>query len=345
MTVDARMPEALAAETLSRLSRALAAGIDVRRAWTSEAARVPPRWRAALAAGGRVLDAGGSLAEAARAAGVFGPVVCGLIEVGDRTGRDAEVLADVATALAEAARLRRELAAGLVRPALQLLVALAAIGVLVAVAGSITDLDGRRTDVLGVGLQGSAGLRVYLAAVAVAAVAGGIALAWGLRSWRAAGRCRRLARSMPMIGPALEAADAAAWCRGAALADQSGLDAGGLVAVASQAAPALAIAVEPVVERLRKGADLAEALAAGARGRLPPRVLEAVAVGQLTGTTAETLHRLAGQLAAEARSGFTLAVRAAGMLAWAAVAIVSTIVIVRFFAAYASLIQDAARGG
>jgi hypothetical protein len=33
------------------------------------------------------------------------------------------------------------------------------------------------------------------------------------------------------------------------------------------------------------------------------------------------------------------------MLAWAAVAIVSTIVIVRFFAAYASLIQDAARGG
>jgi type II secretory pathway component PulF len=232
-----------------------------------------------------------------------------------------------------------------VRPALQLLVALAAIGVLVAVAGSITDLDGRRTDVLGVGLRGSAGLRVYAAVVAVAVAAGGVALAWGRRSWRDAGRCRRLARGMPIIGPALEAADAAAWCRGAALAEQAGLDAGGLVAVASQAAPALAMPVEAVVERLRKGADLAEALAAGARGRLPRRVLEAVAVGQLTGTTAETLHRLAGQLAAEARSGFTLAVRAAGMLAWAAVAIVSTIVIVRFFAAYASLIQDAARGG
>lgn len=344
MAVAARMPDALAAETLSRLSRALAAGIDARRAWAGETARMPHRWRGPLAAGGRVLDGGGSLAEAARACGVFGPVVCGLIEVGDRTGRDAEVLADVAAALAEGARLRRDLAAGLVRPALQLLVALAAIGVLVAVAGSITDLDGRRADVLGVGLQGSAGLRVYLAAVAVAAVAGGIALAWSLRSWRDGGRCRQLSRGVPVLGPALEAADAAAWCRGAALADQSGLDAGGLVTVASQAAPALAIAVEPVVARLRAGADLAEALAAGSHGRLPRRVLEAVAVGQLTGTTAETLHGLAGQLAVEAREGFTRAVRGTGMLAWAAVAVVSTIVIVRFFAAYASLIQDAARG-
>jgi hypothetical protein len=74
-------------------------------------------------------------------------------------------------------------------------------------------------------------------------------------------------------------------------------------------------------------------------------VLEAVAVGQLTGTTAETLERLAGQLAAEARAAFTSAVRAAGMLAWAVVTAASTIVIVRFFAAYANLIQDAARGG
>jgi type II secretory pathway component PulF len=345
MAVDARLPDALAAETLARLSRALAAGIDARRAWAGETARMPQRWRAALAAGGRVLDAGGSLAEAARATGVFGPVVTGLIEVGDRTGRDAEVLADVAAALADSVRQRRELAAGLVRPAVQLVVALVAIGVLIAVAGSITDLDGRPTDVSGLGLRGAAGLRVYLAAVAVAAVAGGVALAWGRRSWRDGGRCRRLARRLPIIGPALEAADAAAWCRGAALADASGLDAGGLVTVASQAAPALALPVEAVVDRLRHGADLAEALAAGARGRLPRRVLEAVAVGQLTGTTAETLERLAGQLAAEARAAFTSAVRAAGMLAWAVVTAASTIVIVRFFAAYANLIQDAARGG
>lgn len=344
MPVAPRMPDALAAETLGRLSRALAAGIDARRAWAAETARMPHRWRAGLAAGGRVLDAGGSLAEAARAAGVFGPVVAGLIEVGDRTGRDTEVLSDVSAALADGVRMRRELSRGLVRPAGQLLVALAAIGVVIAVSGSITDLDGRRVDVLGIGLAGGSGLRIYLAAVVSAAVAVALALAWGRRDWRAGGRCRRLARSVPIVGPALAAADAAGWCRAAALADQAGLDAGGLVAVASAAAPALAIPVEPVVRRLRDGAGLAEALRAGSRGLLPRRVLEAVAVGQLTGTTAETLHRLSGELAAEARSGFTAAVRAIGMLAWAGVAVVSTIVVVRFFSAYAGLIQDAARG-
>jgi type II secretory pathway component PulF len=344
MSGGTRMPDALVATTLFRLSQALAAGIDPRRAWAGETARLPARWRPALLAGGRVLDAGGGLAEAFRAAGVFGPVVPGLIEVGDRTGRDAEVLADVSAALADAVRLRRDLAAGLVRPAVQLLFALVAIGVVIAVSGSITDLDGRRVDTLGVGVHGASGLRVFLATLAGAAVAVALAMAWGWRNWRDAGRLRRLARGVPLVGPALAAADAARWCRAAALADQAGLDAGGLVAVASAAAPALAVSVAPVVERLRAGADLAEALRTASRGRLPRRVLEAVAVGQLTGTTAETLQRLSVQLAAEARTGFTTAVRAVSMLAWAAVALVSTIVIVRFFAAYAGLIQEAARG-
>jgi hypothetical protein len=72
-------------------------------------------------------------------------------------------------------------------------------------------------------------------------------------------------------------------------------------------------------------------------------VTPAVGVGELTGTTAETLGRLADQLADEARAGFTAAVRAAGTLAWAAVAGVATLVVVRFFSFYAGLIQDATR--
>jgi hypothetical protein len=41
------MPTALVADVLGRLAIALAAGVDPRRAWTSESARVPPRHRPA----------------------------------------------------------------------------------------------------------------------------------------------------------------------------------------------------------------------------------------------------------------------------------------------------------
>ncbi len=338
-----RLPDRLAADVLERLSRSLAAGIDIRRAWAGETARVPARWRSAFAAAARSLAAGGGLAATLEATGAFGPLVTAVVAVGERTGRDAEVLGDVAATVREAARARGELRAGLVRPAFQLLAAVAAIGVLVVVSGSIADLDGRPVDILGLGLVGLPGLRRFLAIVAAVTVTAAVGMAAAARSWRDGGAVRRLAVRVPVLGPAVEASTAAAWCRAAALANHAGLDAGGLVALASAAAPAFCIPADAVVGRLRAGADLAEALREVSGGRLPERVTQAVGVGELTGTTAETLGRLADQLADEARAGFTAAVRAAGTLAWAAVAGVATLVVVRFFSFYAGLIQDATR--
>lgn len=338
----ARMPDRLVADVLARLSRSLAAGIDPRRAWDSEAARSGARWRPAFEAGARRLREGGGIAAALDAAGVFGPIVPAVAEVGERTGRDAEVLGDAAASLLESARAGRALAAGLVRPAFQLLAAFVAIGVLIVSAGSITDLDGGAVDILGVGLVGMPGLRRYLAGLAVVATVVAAATPAVLRSWRDGGRARRMAARMPVLGPAVEAAAAADWCRAAALANHAGLDAGGLVALASAASPALGIPREAVVARLRGGADLAEALRSASEGRMPRRVLAAVETGELTGTTAETLGRLADQLTGESREGLTTAVRVAGALAWAAVAAVIALVVVRFFVFYVGLIRDAA---
>ena len=39
------MPRTLQADLLGRLATALAAGIDLRKAWHSEIGRVPARWR------------------------------------------------------------------------------------------------------------------------------------------------------------------------------------------------------------------------------------------------------------------------------------------------------------
>jgi type II secretory pathway component PulF len=336
------MPTRLLADLLGRLGVALGAGIDLRRAWAMETARLPARWRPAMETVSRELNDGASLSAALRtAAGVFPPLVCSLVEVGDRTGHEPDTLRDLAAALTESDRSRRQLRASLVKPALQLLAAVAVVGFLIMLSGSIGDLDGRPVDILGLGLKGRPGLVRYgliLGAIAVA-VAGAVPIL--ARQWRDRGLVRQVMMRLPVIGPALVAAESAAWCRAASLAGHAGLDAGTLVRLSSGAAPGLRISPDEIEVRLRAGASLDAALAASRR--LPPRVIEAVGVGELTGTTPETLDRLARQLDEEARAGFAAAVALTGWAVWAAVALLIVLVVVRFFSFYAGLIDAAAR--
>ncbi|MFM7108724.1 MAG: type II secretion system F family protein [Planctomycetaceae bacterium] len=342
MTRFGRLPGGFVADVLGRVSVALAAGIDPKRAWESEAARAPARRRPPLAAVAGAIASGSSLAAALDAAAdAFGPVVRGMAVVADHTGRDAEVLRDVADAVRHAVRLRREFLAGLVTPALQLAAAVATVGLLIVVSGGITGLDGEPLDLVGLGLRGMAGLRTYLVALAAVAVLAAAAVPRALRSWKDRGIVRRAAAWIPVLGPALGAAESAAWCRAAALAAGAGIDAGGLVGIASSAAPGLRIDPAEVEARLRAGADLAGALAAA--GRFDRRVIEAVEVGEMAGTTPEGLDRLAAGLEAESRAGLAAAARAAGFLAWAGVALLVTLVVIRFFSIYAGLIRDAAK--
>ncbi len=342
MTRLQRLPDGLVADVLGRVSVALAAGVAPRRAWEMEAARMPPRWRPALDAVAAAVASGSSLAAALEAASeAFGPVVRGMAVVADHTGRDAEILRDVSEAVRHSMRTRRELAAGLIKPALQLLAAAATVGLLIVVSGGIAGFDGRPVDLVGLGLRGVAGLRTYLMILAAIVGAGAVAVTIAARSWADHGTARRMTLRIPVLGPALGAAEAAAWCRAAALASASGIDAGGLVRVTSAAAPGLRMDPAAVEARLRSGADLAGALAAS--GRLPNRVVEAVDVGELAGTTPDTLNRLASILEEESRAGLAAAARGIGGFAWAAVALLVTLVVFRFFSIYAGLIDAAAR--
>jgi len=336
------MPTRVLAELFGRLAIALGAGVDLRRAWASEATRVPARWRSAMESVSRGLAGGEGLAASLRdAAGVFPPLVCSLAEVGERTGREPEVLRDLAASLRESDRAARQLRAALVKPVLQLLAAAAAVGVLIVVSGSMGDLDGRPVDMPGLGLTGMPGLMRYLTILGLLLGAGLTTAPLVARSWRDRGVVRRLATWLPVIGPALAAGEAAAWCRAAAMAGHAGLDAGRLVELAAGAAPGLRLSADEIESRLRAGDTLDAALAACRR--LPPRVIEAVGVGELTGTTPEVLDRLAPQFEEEARAGLAAAVALAGWGVWAGVALLIALIVVRFFSFYAGLIEAAGR--
>lgn len=336
------MPAPLAADLLGRLATALAAGIDTRRAWTLAAGALPRRWQGVAATVTRALAGGAGLAEALAAAGdALPPLVPALAAAGERAGRDAETLRDVAETLAATGRARRAFREALVGPALRLAAALAVIGLLIALSGGLRDGAGRPLDLLGVGLVGGRGLAIYAGCLVAAAGMGIVAVPLVARSWTDRGLARTLGARLPFVGPAAGAAEAAAWCRAASLAAHAGLDAGALVTLASRAAPGLALDPERVVARLRSGAGLAEALAD--ERRLPTAVIDAVAVGEATGGTAEALSRLAGEFDAAARRGYLSAAGGAGFAAWGIVAALVALVALRIMGLYVGMIEEAAR--
>lgn len=256
-----RMPDALLADVLGRLAVATGAGIDLRRAWTSEAARVPPRWRPTMQAVARSLTAGEALGEALGAAGAaFPPLVRGMLAVGAETGREPEMCRTLAGCLKRSARNARPLRACFAR--------------------------------------------------------------------------------LPGIN-AQQCADLAAWSRAMSIALGTGMDVGRAVGMAATAVPALAIDPDEVRGLVRSGLTLSDVFRR--TNRFPASLVEAVAVGEASGTVPERLDRLADAFDDEATRRFRVAAQSAAWTCWAAFAVVVVVLVFRVFTAYLAILQDAGR--
>ena len=331
-----RMPDGVLAELLGRIAIATAAGIDMRRAWANEAAHAPPRWRPAIDAVARGLAGGATLADSLAAAGdTFPAVVRGMLAAGEQAGCEPDVCRELAAQCRRSAHVARDLKRSLIKPAVQALVAVAAVCVLILVAGESFDM-------LGLGLRGVKGVVMFLVSVAGVALAGWLAWGMAVASWRRRGVVRHIASRLPVIGKAAADAELAAWCRAASLASGIGLDVQRMLALTAAVAPGLAIDPAAAAGRLRSGLSLTEMLRETAL--FPRRLLEAVGVGELTGTTVETLDRLADDCDDAAARGFAAAAGGAGAVVWLGVAAVVVLLIFRLFSTYVGILQGAARG-
>ncbi len=341
MASPRQIPTARLAEMLGRLSIALSAGIDLRRAWASETERAPFRWKPTLEKIRDALAEGEPLAAAMQQAGGFSPLVVGMVAVGEQTGHEPETIRRVAGVLDRQVRTARSLRGKLAWPAFQLSVAIAVVGFLIFIAGVLKDAEGQPIDLLGLGLTGFSGLLIYLLLLAGL----GLGIWFGLRKALASGRSHRLVRQLltrvPVLGHAATSAEAARWCRAASLAAGAGLDAGRLTELASSVAPGLAVDRDQLVGQLRGGHTLAEALEE--TGRFPRLLCDGLAVGETAGTTDTVLARLAEDFDDEAARGFTMAAQAAGGGAWVVVAGMIILVIFRLFSGYIGMLTDAGR--
>ena len=338
--VNRQLPARLQADLLGRLAITLRAGIDLRKAWTSEVNRMPARWQSQLSLGTSVIENGQMLSDAIACTGLFPQFVVGMVAVGDKTGKDVETLRELADMINHRVETLSRLRSSLILPAIQLVLALAVVGLLIFISGTIELDRGKAIDFIGLGLVGMSGLKMYGIFLFFLFVFFACAFRLVLLGWRSHGFIRECIMRLPLLGPAARDGEAASWSQAASLASGAGLDAGRLISLSGSVAPGLAIEPEWVNERLLSGDTLAEALHAA--GCFPPALLESLAVGEESGTVPEVLRRLSEQFADNSRKEFEAAAKAAGSCVWLFVAGLVILVIFRVFSVYVGMIQDAA---
>ncbi len=327
-----------------RLADALQSGIDIRSIVARESQRARGAARRPLAQLDEAIRRGDSLTAAFEAIGeFFPPLMRRMIEVGEATGRSAEVFAQLADHYQLRRELRRAFLLSIVWPMVQLGLALAVVGLLIWLLGVVNAMTGGHVDPLGLGLIGGRGLAIYLGAVGgVALVAAG--LIWSFRrGWWWAARWQRWAMRLPVVGRALRDLALARIAWALHLTMGAGMDVPRALEISMAAARNAKFDDDSIALRqsVAQGASIAEAFRS--LSGYPDEFLDGLAVGEQSGRLSESLGVLSEQYQRRARDAMAALTTVAGWLVWALVAALIIVVIFRLAFFYLNTLNEAAR--
>jgi type IV pilus assembly protein PilC len=318
-----------------RMAMSLEAGIDVRKALTSEANRSSRKLKPRIEQIRDDAAQGRPLAEAFKRSGnYFPPLVLELVAVGEQTGHLPEVLHRLSSHYEEQIKLRRTFVSAITWPLVQFGMALFVVGLLIWISGVIGGKDNKSLDLLGLGLRGDSGLAIYLTFLAV--MFGAIffvyrAIAAG-KLWVAP--IQRLALRLPVIGSALTtlAVSRFAWTLHLTMSVAIEVKRAMTFSLASTHNAEFTSKIPQVEAAISRGDSIYEAL--DATGVFPIELIHAVQVGEESGRLVESLEVIARQQLEEARRALAILTRAAGYLIWCLVAGFIIVLIFRLFSSY-----------
>jgi type IV pilus assembly protein PilC len=326
-----------------RLSISLEAGIDIRKIWIREAAGGSWISRPRFETISDGVNRGDSLQEALERTGEFFPKLFReMIEVGEKTGALSEIFRRLADHYEHRLRTRRAFLAAITPALLQLLAALMIVGILIWIMGFLKGAGGQPIDLLGWGLTGNAGLLIYLAIVAAAFGVVALTLFAVSRGLAWTRPIQRLSLGVPIVGRCLRtiALSRMAWTLQLAMNVDMDLRHVLPLSLRSTGNDYYGRLSDGVVANVVAGQEIHEALRD--TGCFPQEFLEVLEVGEMTGSTVESMGRLSNQYEERARMAVAALTVALGFAIWAGVALLIIFVIVRIFlTAYMGPINEA----
>jgi type II secretory pathway component PulF len=286
------------------------------------------------------VEAGSTLADSLRQLGNYFPAdFVQMVEVGERTGRLEKVLDRLGRFYKDSAEVRGEFINSIIWPTIQFLLAIVVVGAMIYVPSIIAPGNEEATDLLGVGLVGARGLKIYLFGVALFFAS--LALFYFLFRNGFLSPLKQLLARLPWVGNLITVFAEARFVQTLSLALESGLDTWHSVELSfrSASSPLFAAKADSAKVAVRQGRELHVVLSE--TGLFSRDTLDAVKLGEESGRLAETLDKQFRYLRSEAKSAMTKFAYFASSLVWAAIATILIFIIFRVFSNYIQNIESA----
>ncbi|MGA2032243.1 MAG: type II secretion system F family protein [Thermoguttaceae bacterium] len=343
MFFSSRMSPGNLAGLCRRLAIALTAGVDARTIWAREARQARP-WaaRRRLATISQAVNQGRGVADSLADCGDFFPTLFrDMVDVGEQSGQQGEVFAQLADYYEGQVRRRRMFLAAIAWPMLQLFAAVAVIGFLIWILGAIGRSTGVTIDILGWGLVGERGLAIYLVGVAIAAGLLALLIRAASRGMLWTKPLQRVVLRLPVLGSALETLALARLAWSMYLTLNAGMDLRRALRLSLRSAGNARFAdrLGQIDAAIAAGNSIHEAFCQA--GCFRPDFLDALEVGEHSGTLVESMDRLSKQYQEQAQAALATLTMLAGFAVWAIVAAIIVVLIFRLFSFYLGAINDA----
>jgi type II secretory pathway component PulF len=347
MIFSARIGQKELAQLCRRLATGLTSGVDARQVWSREAAGyASAAFRRRLDHVSDAINHGSTVSDALVDTGDYFPTLFReLINVGEHTGKLAEVCRHLAEHYEHQIRLRRQFLAAIAWPVLQLSAALGVIGLVILIMGFLpNDEHGKPIDILGLGLVGGSGFMIYLFVLAMAAFITWMSIQAVRRGALWVRPLQYVLMKVPVLGPSLQTLAIAklAWSMQLTLETEMSVLKSLPLSLRSTRNAFYTDHSDEIVQSIRAGSDITSALAD--TKAFPREFLDSLAVGEHSGRLPETLALLSTEYQDRAQRALATLTMLAGFGVWLLVAAMIIMMIFRVAGFYLNTLNNAVNG-
>ncbi len=326
----------------NRTATGLHAGVDILRILETEAKAGSSRYRDACRNTAERIREGYSLADAMRMQGdYFPPLLLKMVEAGEHSGQMDRTLRFMGEYYLDLKKTRQDFISQITTPVIQLLIAIAIVCALIFINGFFKSgsINEKPLDLTGVGLRGVSGVMIFLAIIGSISMVIGV-ISFGI--WKNWFNCHNilvpLVRNIPVIGPVFTQTAMSRLSMTLSMMLGAGVDAKRSVreAILSTGNYYYMSGLPLTLQGIEKGQSLSESLAAPQV--FPEEFIQAIEIGELSGSDSESLERMAIQYREKAQLALKQLAITAGFAIWFLIAAMIVTVIFIIFTQYLSLL-------